>query len=538
MCSSIPGLSVPVPTVSRRKERLSREAKSQPSIGHMKESKLYRLRHRNSRFETFAVFAHSTPRLAIRAISASFSLRLSSSFLWWTLSAGVIAFALFSQEFSGRAVVDELPHRPPRYPCEDVSGYYSQVELAEGVKMMEQLNLLISDHHPLTYKEVWDALEILDAADVENPDASSDIVEIYSLRAVPKSLAGKLEGWNREHLWPRSYGLARGPSLTDLHNLRPADVNVNSSRGNKFYGECLHEDNSCLRPANSEAAPDTEADKERWAPPVQVRGDIARSLMYMAVRYGLHQPIGSPTLQLSDSPSIDGARMGLLSSLLKWNEADPPSKSERLRNNRICSLYQHNRNPFIDHPEYANMIWKTPARANSVIVSSSKGWINEFHYRNKGKDLNEFVEVVVSSLIDASRLKLVLYNGANGKMYKSIPLTGEAFSITSEGSEFLIYTAPLSLQNGPADGIALVSCRDDGTDEVIQFLSYEGVTTAIDGPAVGTRSLEIGVRETEDSSKLGSLGLTGNGLRTFQWKRFTTNGSPGRLNPGQDLGDP
>ncbi|XP_049933066.1 uncharacterized protein LOC116250802 isoform X2 [Nymphaea colorata] len=418
MCSSIPGLSVPVPTVSRRKERLSREAKSQPSIGHMKESKLYRLRHRNSRFETFAVFAHSTPRLAIRAISASFSLRLSSSFLWWTLSAGVIAFALFSQEFSGRAVVDELPHRPPRYPCEDVSGYYSQVELAEGVKMMEQLNLLISDHHPLTYKEVWDALEILDAADVENPDASSDIVEIYSLRAVPKSLAGKLEGWNREHLWPRSYGLARGPSLTDLHNLRPADVNVNSSRGNKFYGECLHEDNSCLRPANSEAAPDTEADKERWAPPVQ------------------------------------------------------------------------------------------------------------------------FVEVVVSSLIDASRLKLVLYNGANGKMYKSIPLTGEAFSITSEGSEFLIYTAPLSLQNGPADGIALVSCRDDGTDEVIQFLSYEGVTTAIDGPAVGTRSLEIGVRETEDSSKLGSLGLTGNGLRTFQWKRFTTNGSPGRLNPGQDLGDP
>ncbi|CAN6451010.1 unnamed protein product [Victoria cruziana] len=404
--------------------------------------------------------------------------------------------------------------------------------------MMEQLNLLISAHRSLSYKEVWDALKILDAADVEDPEASPDIVEIYSSRAVPKSLAGKPEGWNREHLWPRSYGLASGPSLTDLYNLRPADVNVNSSRGNKLYGQCLHEDNSCLRPANREAAPDTEADKGRWAPPVEVRGDIARSLMYMAVRYGLHQPIGSPTLQLSDSPSIDDARMGLLSSLLEWNEADPPSRSERLRNNRICSLYQHNRNPFIDHPEYANMIWKTPAMPNPVIVSSSKAWINEFHYRNKGKDLNEFVEVVVSSMMDASHLKLVLYNGDNGKMYKSIPLTDRAFSITDVGSEFLIYTAPLNLQNGPADGIALVSRRGDGTDEVIQFLSYDGVTTAVDGPVAGSQSSDTGVRETEYSSEIGSLGLTGKGLKNFQWKRFITGGSPGRLNPGQDLGEP
>ena len=50
--------------------------------------------------------------------------------------------------------------------------------------------------------------------------------------------------------------------------------------------------------------------------------------------------------------------MGLLSTLLKWNEVDPPSREEKLRNERICKLYQHNRNPFIDHPEYANLTWK------------------------------------------------------------------------------------------------------------------------------------------------------------------------------------
>lgn len=52
--------------------------------------------------------------------------------------------------------------------------------------------------------------------------------------------------------------------------------------------------------------------------------------------------------------------MGLLSTLLKWNEFDPPSREERLRNERICKFYQHNRNPFVDHPEYAKLIWNQP----------------------------------------------------------------------------------------------------------------------------------------------------------------------------------
>lgn len=151
---------------------------------------------------------------------------------------------------------------------------------------------------------MWDAIKILDAADVDAPEASSGVVEIYSLRTVSKSLAGKPEGWNREHLWPRSYGLRKGPSLTDLHNIRPADVNVNSSRGNKYYGECSAATSYCLKPATKEAAPDTETDQKRWMPPLQVRGDIARALMYMAVCYGFPQSDGGVNLQLSDSPNI------------------------------------------------------------------------------------------------------------------------------------------------------------------------------------------------------------------------------------------
>ena len=64
--------------------------------------------------------------------------------------------------------------------------------------------------------------------------------------------------------------------------------------------------------------------------------------------------------------SVGNREMGLLSTLLEWNEIDPPSREEMLRNERICKLYQHNRNPFVDHPEYANLIWKqaTPSQRN------------------------------------------------------------------------------------------------------------------------------------------------------------------------------
>ncbi|XP_029125506.1 uncharacterized protein LOC109790461 isoform X2 [Cajanus cajan] len=182
-------------------------------------------------------------------------------FSWRRLSR-IISFYLLS--LSLVAAASDYP-TPSTYACENISNYYSPVKnlRLRGEALKRQLNSIIAPHRSLSYREVWDALKVLDAADVDNPQASSGIVEIYSLRVVPKRLSGKPQGWNREHLWPRSYGLTNGPSLTDLHNIRPADVNVNSSRGNKYYGECVTSSTKCLRPANKEAALDTEADKER-----------------------------------------------------------------------------------------------------------------------------------------------------------------------------------------------------------------------------------------------------------------------------------
>ncbi|KAH9304754.1 hypothetical protein KI387_009158, partial [Taxus chinensis] len=160
---------------------------------------------------------------------------------------------------------------PPHasYDCEDISHYYSSLEGLKGTQFMEKMHSIISLHHSIPYNQVWDALGVLDAVDIEHPKDTPYVIEIYTQKAVPKVLAGKLEGWNREHLWPRSYGLITGPELTDLHNLHPSDVNVNSSRGNKYYGECLPSSTDCLSPANPEAAPDTATDKESWTPPTK-----------------------------------------------------------------------------------------------------------------------------------------------------------------------------------------------------------------------------------------------------------------------------
>uniref|UniRef100_A0A0A8ZZX5 Uncharacterized protein n=1 Tax=Arundo donax TaxID=35708 RepID=A0A0A8ZZX5_ARUDO len=81
---------------------------------------------------------------------------------------------------------------------------------------------------------------------------------------------------------------------------------------------------------------------------------------------------------------------------------------------------------------------------------------------------------------------LVLYNGANGRMYRSLNLADrEAFTITESSSGYMLYKVSTRLQNGPADGIALVYRRGIGEAEVLEFLSYEGSLRVQDGPAKG-----------------------------------------------------
>ena len=102
----------------------------------------------------------------------------------------------------------------------------------------------------------------------------------------------------------------------------------------------------------------------------------------------------------------------------------------------------------------------------------------------------QFVELVIHTSLDAKDLILALYNGANGRMYRSLNLADrEAFTVTEGSSGYLLYTVRTPLQNRPADGIALVYCRDMRRAEVLEFLSYEGSLRA----GGGARNLWLGM---------------------------------------------
>ncbi|MFJ2302172.1 endonuclease I family protein [Streptomyces sp. NPDC087787] len=180
--------------------------------------------------------------------------------------------------------------------------------------------------------------------------ASNNVILLYSGISRSKSLNGGNTGdWNREHVWAKShgdFGTSTGPG-TDLHHLRPEDVRVNSIRDNKDF------DNGGSSFTDSGGS---RTDSDSFEPRDAVKGDVARMILYMAVRY--EGTDGWPDLEPNDSVTNGSAPYhGRLSVLKQWHEQDPPSAIEKRRNDVIHTSYQHNRNPFIDHPEWVEAIW-------------------------------------------------------------------------------------------------------------------------------------------------------------------------------------
>ena len=234
--------------------------------------------------------------------------------------------------------------------------YYDSAIGRTGAELKSALQIIIRNHTVIPYTstatDTWDALKVLD----EDPLNFSNVVLIYSGFSVPKSeqYNGDTGTWDREHLWPQSFGIvalnSNSRAKSDLFNLRPIDTNVNSSRGNKYY------DYSTPPVSTYPEAPGSTYDPDSWEPRDADKGPIARALFYMAVRYdGSDNDV--PDLELSDSPNPNLYRFGKLTTMLIWHRQFSVAAPERQRNQLIYSDYQHNRNPFIDHPDYAEMVF-------------------------------------------------------------------------------------------------------------------------------------------------------------------------------------
>lgn len=411
-------------------------------------------------------------------------------------------------------------------------GYYDGVDALTAADMRTTVHDAIKDHTRFPYTssatDTWDILEDAD----EDPNNSSNILDLYKNASYTKAGGGNSD-YNREHSWPKSYGFPNDGSgnypYTDCHHLFACDSSYNSSRNNRYYDYC---DGSCdEKPTDANngqgggsgtyAGNSNWRGTDTWETWIGRKGDVARALLYMDVRYegGTHgiTSASEPDLILTDNPSLivsdasnnkSTAYMGLLGTLLEWHYLDPVDDDERIRNDIVYS-YQGNRNPFIDHPEWVECIFEG---------ACAKPWLNEFHYDNAGGDTGEFVEVAGYAGTDLTGWAVYGYNGSDGTYYKTVSLSG---TIPDDGDCMGVVSVAFSaMQNGP-DGLALV----DDNGDVVQFISYEGDFTATNGPANGLTSEDIGVSETTSTSVGYSLSVSGSGdhVSHFTWQSPAAN---------------
>lgn len=233
------------------------------------------------------------------------------------------------------------------------AGYYDGIENLTSAELKTGLYNIIKGHKEFEYTststDVWDILKETDKA-----SGCPDYVKLFYTNrmrvAAEEYNYGK--GWTREHVWAKShgdFGTTKGAG-TDVHHLRPVDASVNSTRNNKDF------DNGGDEYIDGDYSTGCKRDVDSWEPQDSEKGDVARMLFYMAVRYEGEN--GEPDLEMADSVNTYPAPLhGKLSTLLQWHQLDPVDNWERRRNDIIYIDFQHNRNPFIDHPEFVERIW-------------------------------------------------------------------------------------------------------------------------------------------------------------------------------------
>lgn len=269
--------------------------------------------------------------------------------------------------------------------CVTFDDYYNSADTTNAATLRLSLHQIIDDHISYPYfsdsPDTWDILRFADedpnpAVDLD-PQISEQVWAVYKNEAYATEEGGN-SNYNREHTWPQTYGFhenalgTHNTARTDTHHLMISNITYNSSRDSLYFDNCP---SGCTELPSVDyngqgGGTGTYPGNSNWynGSVFEVwnarKGDIARAMFYMDVRYEASSP-GDPTpsgevdlILTDDSNLIDNNQpyMGLLSVLLEWHELDPVDEIELYRNDEVFA-YQLNRNPFIDHPEWVECIF-------------------------------------------------------------------------------------------------------------------------------------------------------------------------------------
>ena len=278
--------------------------------------------------------------------------------------------------------------------------YYENVDDSTAMTLRTTLHDTIDDHQWFPYSSgtetaTWD---ILEAAD-EHPGNSSQILTVYQnslyTKVTDRNMGSGTDNYNREHTWPRGTGLGNtndfeNSPATDTHNLRLSNTGYNSDRQSKWFDECtsgctertteLNNGVGGTSPDDSNFFSGGDGSSGTWEVWTDRRGDIARTMFYMDVRYegdmnlvtNQMEPQLTLTSDRGQSNSGNTFYMGVLSTLIAWHNEDPVDQKE-LDRNEVVFGFQGNRNPFVDHPEWVAILYGNVSSCALNVDSPTSG---------------------------------------------------------------------------------------------------------------------------------------------------------------------
>ena len=242
------------------------------------------------------------------------------------------------------------------------TGYYNNASGLTGEPLHQALHDIIDGHTVLSYTSLWTHYQTTDAKPNGKVwDMYSDIPDgtpPYEFTFVSDQCGNYgAEGdcYNREHSWPKSWFNDMAPMNTDIFHVVPSDGYVNGQRGNYPYGEVSNptwiSDNGCKKGPNSYPGYSGTV----FEPIDAYKGDFARIYFYMSTRY-LGEDGSWPGSDMANGAQLEPWALDMM---MEWHAEDPVSQKEIHRNDANYGI-QNNRNPFVDHPNYVNLIWNNP----------------------------------------------------------------------------------------------------------------------------------------------------------------------------------
>lgn len=320
------------------------------------------------------------------------------------------------------------------------TGYYDPANGLTGTALQLALHNIIKGHTVKTYDYLWTAFQTTDKkANGKVWDMYSDVpggVPPYEYTFVTDqcgNYSGEGSCYNREHSFPKSWFGDSAPMESDLFHLVPTDGYVNGKRSNFPYGKVgtaswTSQNGSKLGNCVTSGYTSTV-----FEPIDEYKGDFARNYFYMAVRYYTEDG-GWP-----GSPMVIGSqpRPWALAMLKQWSQQDQVSAKEANRNNAVYAI-QHNRNPFIDNPDYITDIWGI----STGIFEPNDQPVSVSIYPNP---VGNACEIDVAGLETETEAVITIYD-----------ITGrqEPVEVTRSGDHFVMNTASL------IPGIHVLCIRD------------------------------------------------------------------------------